>query len=393
MMFTFARLPADPRARLRGWLGESAQRYRQRTRLAVAALGLLLASCSWPGDPRIEIAPPASAEYYSAADGQRLPLRRWPTGQAPRAMVVAVHGFNDYSQSFDEVARYFAAAGIATVAYDQRGFGAAPARDRWPGTDLLVADFLGFLAQVRREHPDLPLYVLGESMGGSVAAIALQNADAPPIAGLILVTPAVWSRPTMPWYQRFAIWIGDLTSPALTLSSAAFDIAPSDNPEVQRRHHRDPLIIKATRLDKLSGLSDLMDRAAPAIAGIRQRTLLAYGLRDVMMPRRPMIALFENWPDRATPNFRFALYPDGHHTLLRDLQRRVVWDDLLSWIERPDASLPSGYELRREDVLKVLRRPPPATAPATTRTSGCTAASPASDRTACRSAPAIRPEN
>lgn len=354
---------------------------------ALATLGLFLTSCSWPGDPRVEINSLANAEFYTTNDGLRLPVRHWPTARPPRAMVVALHGFNDYSQSFEEVGRHFAAAGIETVAYDQRGFGATVERDHWAGTEPLVADFLGFLTQVRREHPDLPLYVLGESMGGAVAAIALQRPDSPPIAGLILVTPAVWSRSTMPWYQRFAIWIGDLTSPALTLSSAAFDIAPSDNPEVQQRHHRDPLIIKATRLDKLSGLSDLMDQAAPAIAGLRQRTLLLYGLRDVMMPRRPMISLFENWPDRATPNFRFALYPDGHHTLLRDLQRRVVWDDILSWIERPDTSLPSGFERPQTDLLKVLRSAPPASAPA----SRCVAAIPASDRAACRNDSAMKP--
>jgi alpha-beta hydrolase superfamily lysophospholipase len=365
-MSTSALPSTDPLPRSRPWLGGRAgwcRRRRVATLAALATLGLLLTSCSWPGDPRPAIKLPATTEFYTTADGVALPVRRWSAAMPPRAVVVALHGFNDYSQSFDEVARHFAAAGIQTVAYDQRGFGAAPERDRWPGTATLVADFLGFLAQVRSEHPGLPLYVLGESMGGAVAAVALQGVDAPPLAGLILVTPAVWSRSTMPWYQRFAIWIGELTTPGLTLSSAAFDIAPSDNPEVQRRHFRDPLIIKATRLDKLSGLSDLMDRAAPAIAAVRPPTLLLYGLRDVMMPRRPMIALFEIWPDRATPNFRFVLYPDGHHTLLRDLQRRVVWDDLLSWIKQPDASLPSGFERPREDVLKVLRSPPPARAP------------------------------
>lgn len=363
MMITFTPAPTDPPPHLRCRPAKRSL-WRRGVRLAaVAAWGLLLTSCSWSGDPRPATDPtaPTTVEYYATADGLHLPMRRWPTEQAPQAVVVALHGFNDYSQSFDEVARHFAAAGVQTVAYDQRGFGASPERDRWAGTDLLVADFLGVLTQVRRNHPELPLYVLGESMGGAVAAIALQRAGSLPIAGLILVTPAVWSRSTMPWYQRFAIWIGDLTSPGLTLSSAAFDIAPSDNPEVQRRHHRDPLIIKATRLDKLSGLSDLMDQAAPAIPGIRQRTLLLYGLRDVMMPRRPMISLFENWPerwpDRATPNFRFAVYPDGHHTLLRDLQRRVVWDDLLGWIRQPDASLPSGFERRREELLKILRDP------------------------------------
>lgn len=386
-MSTSALLPTDPPARRWRWLDEPVKGYRRRTLLVIATLGLLLTSCSWPGDSRLEINPPTATEYYTTADGVDLPVRRWPTASPPQAMIVALHGFNDYSQSFDEVARHFAAAGIQTVAYDQRGFGAAPERQRWAGTETLVADFLGLLAQVRRDHPELPLYVLGESMGGAVAAIALQRADSPPIAGLILVTPAVWSRSTMPWYQRFAIWIGDLTTPALTLSSAAFDIAPSDNPEVQRRHFRDPLIIKATRLDILSGLSDLMDQAAPAIAAIRQRTLLLYGLRDVMMPRRPIISLFETWPNREAANFRFALYPDGHHTLLRDLQRRVVWNDLLSWIVRPDASLPSGFELPREDVLQILRRPPQVPAPA----SECAAASPANDRAACRNDPAIKP--
>ena len=44
--------------------------------------------------------------------------------------------------------------------------------------------------------------------------------------------------------------------------------------------------------------------------------------------------------------------------LLRDLQRKVVWNDVLSWMLKPDAPLPSGFEHKRSDVLPVLQEHP-----------------------------------
>ena len=84
---------------------------------------------------------------------------------------------------------------------------------------------------------------------------------------------------------------------------------------------------------------------------------MIYGLRDVMIPRQPMIALFERWPQDAAQKFRFGLYPDGYHMLLRDLQRIVVWKDIVSWMLNPDATLPSGFERERHEALRLLRTP------------------------------------
>ena len=319
-------------------------------------LALLVGGCTTPKilPQPARTAPTLEWSAYTTADRTVLPVRRWKAKQPVRAVVAALHGFNDYSQSFAETASHFSAAGIETVAYDQRGFGNAPGRHHWPGTRLLVSDLTDFLPLLRNQYPGLPLYLLGDSMGGAVASIALTSTDDLPVDGVILVTPAIWARETMPWYQRFAIWIGARLVPSTTLSSASFDIAPSDNPEVRRRHLQDPLTIKSTRLDSLEGLSDLMDSALPAVANIRQRTLILYGLRDVMMPRPPMIALHERWPDSGASHFRFALYPEGHHTLLRDLQRRVVQNDVLAWIQHPDAPLPSGFERQRREIIPLL---------------------------------------
>ena len=325
-----------------------------------ALVGLLhLGACAAPaGDPNDPRAPAANAvEAFTTEDGVRLPIRTFSAGPHPRAVLVALHGFNDYSRFIEEAAEYFAQAGIKTVAYDQRGFGAAPDRGKWAGTKLMVDDFLAIVHSIRRDHSDLPLFVLGVSMGGAVIAVALAKEAGIGIDGVILVTPAIWSRDTMPWYQRFGIWFGDRLTPAMTLGSNEFDIVPSDNAAMLAEFAKDPLVMKETRLDTLSGLTDLMDQAILSVPKIRLRTLMLYGLRDVMIPRRPMIALFERWPQGAAQNFRFGLYPDGYHMLLRDLQRIAVWKDIVSWMLDPDASLPSGFERERHEVLPQLRVP------------------------------------
>lgn len=325
---------------------------------ALALVGLLqLVACSTPvvvpDNPQALAAQAAAA--FTADDGVRLPLRTFAAVPQPKAVLLALHGFNDDSRAFEGAADYFSQAGIKTVAYDQRGFGAAPDRGLWAGTPVLVNDFRAVLHTVRREHPGLPLFVLGESMGGAVAAVALAQETDVRIAGVILATPAIWSRDTMPWYQRLGIWMGAGLTPALTVSGKKFGYLPSDNAAMLVEFARDPMVNRETRLDTLAGLTDLMDQAMLSVPKLGHRTLMAYGLRDIMIPRRPMVALLERWPQDAALNFRFGLYPDGYHMLLRDLQRVVVWRDMVSWMLDPDALLPSGFERERLEVLRQLR--------------------------------------
>jgi acylglycerol lipase len=326
----------------------------------LAWIGVLhLVACSAPGVSPDEPQAPAvnMAQAFTTDDGVRLPIRTYATAQHPQAVVLALHGFNDHSRAFEDIAQYFAQAGIKTIAYDQRGFGGAPDRGQWAGTQVMVKDFLAILRAVRRDHPGQRLFVLGESMGAAVIAVALAQETEIRIDGVLLTAPAIWSRDTMPWYQRFGIWVGAGMAPAMVLSSSRFGIVPSDNAAMLEKFAQDPLVIRGTRLDTLEGLSDLMDQAIVSLPRLRQRTLVTYGLRDVMIPRRPMIAMLERWPQDAVQNFRFGLYPDGYHMILRDMQRAVVWRDMVSWMLHPDASLPSGFERERREALRQLQIP------------------------------------
>lgn len=323
--------------------------------LAVLAV-LALAGCVGAAQPMgPALAPPSlTTGSVIAADGHVLPMRRWlPDGEAPTAVILALHGFNDYAQAFAEAGPAWAARGIATYAYDQRGFGATARPGIWPGAETLVADAAATTERLRARHPDVPFYLLGESMGGAVAMALVTAPDAPPVDGLILVAPAAWGNDLMPFYQRAALWLTVNTVPGLIVDGGGFDIVPSDNIEMLRALSRDPLVLKENRLDTVAGLVDLMGLGLDSAAALQTPALVLYGDREEVLPPDAVDALLAELP---ADTARVAFYPDGYHMLLRDLNRAVVLDDIAAWVADPQAPLPSGNDARAAPRLEAARR-------------------------------------
>jgi acylglycerol lipase len=322
---------------------------------------LLLAGCAPRIDEEVRLAgigtpraapdpkpiPRFAESSFVTADGQVLPLRAWlPQGEI-KAVILALHGFNDYSNAFAGPAEGWAKVGIATFAYDQRGFGAAPERGLWPGRAALAADAATAAQILRARYPRTPLYLLGESMGAAVAVVAITGESGTPIPdvdGVILAAPAVWGRATMDLLPRLALWAGVRLMPGLTLTGRGLRIKPSDNIAMLRALSRDPLVIKATRIDTIYGLVDLMDAALASAFRIEAPLLVLYGGKDEIIPRRPIRRFVGALPPECRRRARFAWYEDGYHMLLRDLEAPVVVADVATWVSMPTAPLPSGAD-------------------------------------------------
>lgn len=308
----------------------------------LAILGLLSA-CT----PAVRDAGPVtqSAQITENAlimpDGSRLPLRSWLPEGEPQAIILALHGFNDYSKSYEEPGKIWAAQGIAAFAYDQRGFGEAPNVGYWAGTETLTGDLATAARLLADRYPDKPLYLLGESMGGAIVMVAqsrLSGSQALPVTGVILSAPAVWGRSSMSIFQQGLLFVASYTVPWLTLTGHGLNIWPSDNIEMLRALGRDPLVIKETRVDAVHGLCDLMDEAAASASRQHGALLMLYGDQDQVVPPEPSFAVMAELPEKSVT----ALYPHGYHMLMRDLQARVVLDDIASWILH--RTLPSGAD-------------------------------------------------
>ena len=116
---------------------------------------------------------------FLTEDGASMPLRHWLPKTEPHAVIIALHGFNDYSHFFDSPGDYFSKRGIACFAYDQRGFGAAPQRGLWAGSETYAKDLQVFTRLVKQRYHNQQVYLLCESMGVSIVITAMRQADMP----------------------------------------------------------------------------------------------------------------------------------------------------------------------------------------------------------------------
>ena len=297
-------------------------------------LVVLLTACAKP-----YVQPPAgqrsqtslNGRYAVMDDGYRLPLSQWQAEGNAHAVVLAVHGMNDYGNSFDSTGRYLSQNNITVIAYDQRGFGYTQGHGLWHGAERLVQDLHVMTGLLRRRYPDQPLYLLGESMGGAVVLASL-SPEPPDIDGIILVAPAVWPRSSMPYYQRALLWFAAHTMPGKQLTGEGLDLKPSDNIEMLRALGRDPLVIKATRVDVLYGVSNLMDKAQAASSNLNSATLILYGENDEIIPKPPTCRWLQSLPANAEHGAQTVIYEDGYHMLTRDLQADTVLHDITRWL-------------------------------------------------------------
>jgi alpha-beta hydrolase superfamily lysophospholipase len=315
--------------------------------LAVLGAAFALAACTpmlvqKPAPTPVAFSGPhLEADALVSFDGARLALTTWEAKGEPWAVIVGLHGMNDYSNAFHLAAPWWAEQGVTTLAYDQRGFGRSPGRGIWAGDDLMAEDLRTAVALARQKYPHAILAVVGESMGGAVAAQAFAS-DRPPDADrLVLLSPAVWGWREQALPNKTLLWLAANLTASKVYTPPDWltrKVKPTDNHEELIAMSRDPLMIWGARSDTLYGLVGMMDRAADVMGGIAAPTLYLYGAHDQIIPKHAAFRAAR----RLKPGNQTVYYADGWHLMTRDHQGPLVWRDILGFIRDPAAPLPSG---------------------------------------------------
>lgn len=306
---------------------------------------------SWalaPAPPAPQPAGPVPHEALMMPDGMPLALRSWQPAGPARFVVLALHGFGDHGgNNWVEGAPLLNAGGAILYAPDQRGFGYSPHRGFWAGTRSMVDDARQAAQLIAARHPDLPLFLLGESMGGALAVLAAREPG--PIRGVILMAPAIIPRGMAPLFVPQILDAAASVAPSLGLIAGVGGITASDNAAALRRFGRDPLTLSTIRLDMARGMMDLMDEAAAALPDCcAVPVLMANGGHDQVVPIRHQRRVLAALPPRA--GRRVFHYPAGFHLLLRDSVRDTVARDMLAWMADP--AVPIAAEDAARDWLR-----------------------------------------
>lgn len=267
---------------------------------------------------------------FTSADGLTIFHQAWLPDGDPTAVVLLFHGLGEHSGRYAHVAAALVARGYAVHALDHRGHG------RSQGTRVFVKDYAEFqrdLVQFRglveEQHPEVPLFVLGHSMGGNLALGHVLDHQAG-VRGLAL--------------SGAALAVTDDVSPALKkVARVLAKVAPGLRPQGldATAVSRDPAVVEAYLADPLNftgkisaglagALFGAIDRFPARFAELRLPLLVMHGTADRLVPIAGSRALAAGAVNAdVTTHYYEGLY----HEILNEPERQQVIDDLLAWLD------------------------------------------------------------
>lgn len=269
-----------------------------------------------------------SQSRFEAPDGTRLFRRAWLPREARRAVVI-VHGLAEHSGRYDHVGAWLSARDCAVHAYDHRGHG----RSEGPRGHLgafaeLLDDLEAFVQVVRREHPDLPVVLLGHSMGGLVTTALLVERK-PDVACAAVSGPALEIPEHVTPLRRRATRGLRRLAPRLRMVAGLDPDHLSRDPEVVRGYVEDPLVFRRVTVSLASELLDAMTRTAGGAFQVRVPMLLLHGEADRLCPARGSRAFHGQLRG---VGHRLRVYPQLRHEILNEPEHEQVLEDLLDWL-------------------------------------------------------------
>ena len=107
----------------------------------------------------------------SSFDGTKLYLNR-ETEAGNRAIAVIVHGLCEHQGRYDYMAKCLHESGIGTYRFDHRGHGRSEGEDTYYGDFNEMLDDVNVVVDMAIANPpDLPVFLIGHSMGGFAVSL------------------------------------------------------------------------------------------------------------------------------------------------------------------------------------------------------------------------------
>jgi acylglycerol lipase len=268
---------------------------------------------------------------FQGNKGTNLFYQCWIPDGKIKAILLIVHGLADHSGRYTNLVTKYLPKGYAIYSYDQRGHGQSPGLKGYIDKfSCFVNDLDHFLRYIRKKHSETKIYIIGHSIGGTIAA-TFAVSHQKEFNGLILS--------------------GALTKPGASVSKILITIAPilsllvpkiglytidalsvSRDEVVVKNYINDPLVYRGkirTRLgiEILKGMQALPYR----IAQISLPILILHGSDDRLSEPDSSRILYEGV---SSVDKTIRIYDGFYHEIFNEPGHETVLADMENWLER-----------------------------------------------------------
>ncbi len=272
--------------------------------------------------------------HVAGSAGGSLFTRAW-LPENPERVVQVVHGFGEHSGRYERLAAWMSARGCAVHAYDHQGHGrSSGTRGHVRRFADLLDDLGARLDAVRERHKDLPIVVLGQSMGGLVVASYAVERQ-PKLAGAVLTSAALALPDDLSALRRLGAKILRHVVPRLSMASGLDATGLSRDPEVVRSYLEDPLVFGNLTPSLAAEMLSAIERTVGAGSRVGIPILVIHGGADPICRVEGSESFARTL---LVPGSRLKIYPDLLHETLHEPECEAVFQEILDWILEREAS-------------------------------------------------------
>jgi acylglycerol lipase len=270
------------------------------------------------------------SEAIRVSDGLQLYTQTWLPDN-PKAVVILSHGYAEHSSRYHHFASYLVENGFAVYALDHRGHGRSEGeRANVKVFDEYVNDLSRFVNTVREKHPNLKRFLLGHSMGGTIAAqLAIKQPNQ--VDALLLSSPYLINAVSVP-------------APLMAVSGIVSRVLPGlptiklDSKDISR----DPAIVKSYDTDPLNYRGGTKARFGTELLGagnyvfsrastIKLPILIMVGTGDRIASAEGGKKLYSLV---GSSDKTLKTYDGYYHEILNEVGKEKVYKDILTWLQQ-----------------------------------------------------------
>lgn len=271
---------------------------------------------------------------FQPAFANDVPVYVWHDSHVrPKAIVLAIHGLTMHGKTFEATAKHLSKQKFLVAAPDLRGYGSWYKKDERCSAEYsaIEKDLVQIAESLRARYSGAPLFVAGESLGGT-AAIRLAAHHPELVDGMILSAPALRYRSH--FGLRGVVQIAMLaTNPARRIDTTHYVQYFSNDQRIKQEELSDPLRKKRMGLGELIASCLFMSNSVGCIDAIPvdMPVLIMQGSEDQMV-KTDSIKLLER--RLKSDNRTICWLPRHGHILLETAHvDRETLDTVSSWLQ------------------------------------------------------------
>jgi alpha-beta hydrolase superfamily lysophospholipase len=270
------------------------------------------------------------SEYLKVRDDVELYYKKNIPDEA-RGIIILNHGFAEHLDRYDYVTEKLVEANYGVYRYDLRGHG------RTKGESGHINSYVDFIEDcnemvdlAKKEYKDLPLFMLGHSMGGFITC--LYGLIYPnKLKGQIFSGAAVKILPPARGIKGYLFEFANLFAPKLKVGNKlSNDICSVE--EVVKDYEKDQLILKEATLNFYVQFLVKGSRFIKKnITNYKYPCFITQGEKDNIVPKDTAVYLYNNI---SSTDKEIKIYDNLYHEILNENEKDEIIQDMVEWLDK-----------------------------------------------------------